>query len=101
MNAMQQAVLADQRSSRAVAVSIGLSNLSAQLGPVLTGRVVCAQHADNEIDCTPVPGDEVRRLLVQLFNLALEARQLGIAENPVRVDFGPERSVSVILPPAP
>ena len=96
---MQQALIANQRASRAAAVFAGLSNLSARLSPVLTGRIVCSQDADRRFECTPAPGKEADALLTQLFGLALEARRLGLAENPMRVDFGPEQGVSIIFPP--
>jgi len=99
MNAMQQAQLAHQRDMRVAGVLAGLSNLSLQLRPVLTGRIDCTQQTNNEIDCTPAPKDDMRSLLVQFFNLALDAHLLGIAENPVRMDFGPGIGVSVTLLP--
>ena len=99
MNAMQQAQLAHQRESRVTATLAGLSNLSVQLRPALINRINCTQQTDKEIDCIPAPKVEMRLLLVQFFNLALEAHRLGIAENPVRMDFGPKSGVSVTLLP--
>jgi hypothetical protein len=97
MNAMQLAQLAYQRESQVAAVMAGMSNLSAQMRPVMTGKFDCAQQPNNEINCTPVPKDNERPYLLQFFNLATEARRLGIAENPVRMDFGPESWVSITL----
>jgi len=97
MNAMQLSQLAHQRELRVAAVLTGLSNLSAQLGPVTTQRIVCTQQMTNEIDCTPEPGEETRPLLAQFFSLALESHRLGIAGNPVQMDFGAKRGVSVTL----
>ncbi|WP_283745056.1 hypothetical protein [Sideroxydans sp. CL21] len=95
VNAMQQAQLAQQREAHRAAVMSGISNLAVQLRPVITASIVCTQQASNEIDCIPAPKHQERLLLEQFFNLALEARRLGVAENPVRMDFGPELRVSV------
>ncbi len=97
MNAMQMAQLAHQRQSRIAAILNGLSNLSAHLDPLTTGKIACIQQPNTEIECTPEPEEQIRPLLLQFFKLALESRQLGIAGNPVRMDFGAERGVSVTL----
>ena len=97
MNAMQLAQLAQQRQSQMAAVMAEMSNLSAQMRPVMSGKFDCVQQPNNEISCTPAPKDSVHSYLVQFFNLALEARRLGIAENPLRLDFGPDSWVSVTL----
>lgn len=95
LNAMQLAQMAHQREAHAGAVMAGLSNLSAQLRPVITASIVCTQQVDNEIDCIPAPKDQERILLEQFFNLASEAHRLGVAGNPVHMDFGPELGISI------
>lgn len=99
INAMRHAQLAHQRESHAAAVFAELSNLSVQLRHALTGKIVCVQQSDHAIDCTPEPDDKMSPLLEQFLNLALEARRIGIGENPMRMDFGPELGVSVTLLP--
>ena len=47
--AMAQAQAAHQREMQAVAVTAGLSSLSAQLRPLISGTVVCVQQASDEI----------------------------------------------------
>ena len=95
MSAMRQAQIAQQRESRKAAVMAGMSNLAVQLRPVVDTKIDCARQADNQIVCTPEPEQKLRPLLEQFLNLALEARRLGIAGNPVRMDFGPGSGVSV------
>ena len=99
MNAMQLAQLAQQRESQRYAVSAGLNNLVAQLRSVISGRIVCTQQANSEIECQPEPSESARPLLEQFFYLAAEAHRLGITENPVHMDFGVEQGVSVKLLP--
>lgn len=99
IDTIYQAQSADQRRSRVSAILTGLSNLSAQLSPVLTGKIVCTQQSPEQIVCTPAPDPEIQALLEQFFNLAFEARQLGIAENPVHMDFGSELGISIDLLP--
>lgn len=99
MNAMRLAQLAQQREAERAAVMTGMTNLAAQLRPLISTSLVCAQQTKNEIDCTPAPEDKLRPLLKQFFNLAIQARRLGVAGNPVRMDFGPELGVSVTLQP--
>jgi hypothetical protein len=97
MNAMQQIQFAHQRELQVNGVLAGLSNLADQLRPVLSGRIVCSQVFDNEIDCNPAPNEQQRPLLTQFFSIALEAHRLGISVNPIHMDFGPDQSVSVTL----
>ena len=97
MNAMLQAQLAQQRSIRSAAVLAELSNLSTRIRPAISGKIECVQQADNEIECVPAQEEKVYTFLKQFFDLAIEARKLGIAENPVRMDFEPELSVSIRL----
>lgn len=94
-NAMQLAQLAQQRESQRYAVSSGLSNLSVQLRPVITGNILCKQQVSTLIECLPEPDEKIRPLLEQFLFLALQAHQLGIATNPVRLDFGSEQGLSV------
>ncbi|MBI5890312.1 MAG: hypothetical protein HZB47_06500 [Nitrosomonadales bacterium] len=96
-SSMQIAQFAQQRESRKAGVMAGLSNLAAQLRPLVKTRIACTQQADNEINCLPEPEKNLRPLLEQLFGLAIEARRLGVAENPLRMEFGPEAGVSVML----
>ncbi|MDO8989910.1 MAG: hypothetical protein Q7U91_09775 [Sideroxyarcus sp.] len=96
-NAMHLAQLAQQRESQRAAVLTGMSGLAARLGPIIKTRIVCTQQPDHEIDCTPAPEKNLRPLLEEFFNLAIEARRLGAAANPVRMDFGAELGVSVTL----
>lgn len=97
MNGMQLSLLAHQRASQVTAVLAGLSAISSQLSPTITASIVCVQQTDNNIDCTPEPKENERALIIQFFSLALQARGLGISENPVRMDFGTALSVSVTL----
>jgi len=99
MNSMHLAQLAQQRESRVATVLSDMSNLAAQLRPLTNTRIVCAQQEDNEIDCSPEPEENIRPLLEHFFSLSMEARRLGVARNPVRMDFGPELGVSVTLRP--
>jgi hypothetical protein len=96
-NAMHLAQLAQQRESQRAAVMAGMSGLAARLAPLVKTHIVCTQQPDYEIDCMPVPEKKLRPLLEEFFNLAIEARRLGAAANPVRMDFGLELSVSVTL----
>jgi hypothetical protein len=75
-----------------------MSDLAIQFRPVVDTRIDCARRADDQIGCTPEPEQELRPLLERFLNLALEARLLGIAGNPVHMDFGPGAGVSVNLP---
>lgn len=97
MNAMNFAQLAQQRESQRYAVSAGLANLAAQMRSVVTGKIVCTQKESTEIECRPKPNESVRQYLEQFLYLALEAHRLGVAENPVHLDFGEELGVSVKL----
>jgi hypothetical protein len=99
MNAMQQAQFAQQRELHRIAILAGLANLSAQLRQVVIEKIACTQQVDNTINCTPVQNEKTQTLLKQFFGLAIEAHSLGIAENPVRMDFGSELGVSVTLLP--
>jgi hypothetical protein len=96
MKAMHIAQLAQQRESERAAVMAGLSNLAAQLRPVLHARIECVQLAAG-FECTPEPEERTRPLLMQFFNLAIEAHRLGVTENPLRLEFGPEQVLSVTL----
>ena len=95
---MQQARFAQRSESRKAAVLAGMSDLAVQLRPVVHAKIDCARQADDRIGCTPEPEIELRPFLARFFNLALEARQLGIAGNSVRMDFGPGAGVSVNFP---
>ena len=97
MKSMQQAQLAQQRAMLTASVRAALSNLSGQISPAITGKISCVQQANNEIECVPAQKEKVDALLKQFFSLALEAHRLGIAENPLRMDFGPEKGVSILL----
>lgn len=97
MNTMHLAQLAQQRESQRVAVMAGMSGLAARLGPLVKMRTVCTEQPDHVIECTPAPEKKLRPLLEEFFNLAIEARRVGAASNPVRMDFGPELGVSVTL----
>ncbi len=95
MSAIRQAQIAQQRESQKAAVLAGMSNLAAQLRPVVDAKIDCAPQAGNQISCTPEPEQNLRPLLEQFLNLALEAHRLGITENPVHMDFGSGSGVSV------
>jgi hypothetical protein len=97
MNAMRLAQLAQQREAERAAVMAGMTNLAAQLRPLIRTGIVCVQQTKNEIDCTPAPDDKLRPLLKQFFDLAIQARRLGVAGNPVRMEFGPEQVLSITL----
>jgi hypothetical protein len=97
MNAMQLEQIAFQRKAEINAVLQGLSAISSQLGLVITERIDCTQQANDNLDCVPEPGENERSLIVQFFNLAIQAHRLGITENPVRMDFSETSGVSVML----
>ena len=97
MNAMHLAQLARQREFQKASVQAALTNLAVQMHPMVRSRIVCVQQSEGRINCNPESGNKLRPLLEQFFSLAKEARQLGIADNPVYLDFGPEQSVSVKL----
>jgi hypothetical protein len=97
MNAMHLAQLAQEREMQRSAVIAGLSNLAAQLRPAVESKIVCVQQANFEIDCSPEPKEEIRPLLEQFFSMAMEARRLGVAGNPVQLDFGREAGVTITL----
>jgi hypothetical protein len=99
MYAMQQAQFAQQRAIRTVTIHAGLSNLSAQLRPLIKGNIDCVQRVDNEFECAPVQKEKVFTVLKQFFDLVIEARKLGIIENPARMDFEPELIVSFTFLP--
>ena len=98
MSAMRQAQIAQQSESHKAAILAGMSNLAVQLRPVVNTKIDCARQEDHQIGCTPEPEQKLRPLLQQFFNLALEARRLGIAGNPVHMDFGLGAGVSVNFP---
>lgn len=95
MIAIQQSKLAHERELRKSSILAGLSNLSLNLRPLVTEKIVCLQLNNNEIKCTPTQKKETQIFLKQFFDLAKEARNLGIAENPVNMDFGAGLGVSV------
>jgi len=95
MMAKRQSIMAHERELRRSSILAGLSNLSATLRPLVTEKIVCLLQADHEIKCTPAPKQETQIILRQFFELALEAHQLGIAENPFSANFGIGMGVSV------
>lgn len=95
MIAMQQSKLAHDRELRKISILAGLSNLSLMLRPLIIEKIICLQQAGNEIKCTPSQKEETQTLLKQFLDLAQEAHNLGITDNPVRMDFGPDQGVSV------
>lgn len=99
MEAMREAQLAQQRAMRSNAVRAALSALSNQIRPLVTGKINCVQQAGNDIECVPAQTEKNFTLLTHFFDLVLEARSLGMVENPVRMDFGPELEVSITLLP--
>jgi hypothetical protein len=97
MNAMQLAQLARQREAQAATILTGLSTIAAQLAPIMTTRITCTQKEDSGIDCIPEPQEKERALIVQFFNLSIQAHQLGITENLIRMDFGASLGISLKL----
>ena len=101
MIAMQQSKMAHERELRKSSILAGLSNLSVTLRPLVTEKIVCLQQTANEIKCTPAQKEETQIILRQFFELALEARNLGIAKNPISMEFGDGTSVSITFLSAP
>jgi len=97
MNAMQLQQIAFQRKAQVAAVLEGMSKISSQLAPIITAKIICTQEADDDIACVPEPTETERLLIVQFVNLARQAHQLGVTENPINLDFGATLGVSVSL----
>jgi hypothetical protein len=101
MNALQREQITFQRQSQrqaqAAAIMEGLSTLSSQLHPLITASIDCTQEANDEITCLPEPQENERLLIIQFFQLAIQAHRLGITGNPVTMDFGDALEVSVLL----
>lgn len=97
MNSMQLAQLAHQREMSRMAIMVQMSDIAARLRPLVTGSVSCELQKGGEIDCTPEPGAKLRLLLEQYSRLVYEARQMGVAGNQDRIDFGQGKGVSVKL----
>lgn len=91
------AQLTQQRELQRTTIRTAISNLAVQLNPIVNVIIVCREQANTKIECTPAPSKKVRPLLERFFHLALEARQTGMADNPVHIDFGSSRGVSIRL----
>jgi hypothetical protein len=99
MIAMQQAQVAQQLALRKEAIRAGLTNLALQLRPLILENINCIQKTGDQFECRPIQNEETQKMLKQFFDLAGEANKVGIVENPLRLDLGPGRSVTMILQP--
>lgn len=97
MNSMQRAQLARQHELSRAAVMAQMSDIAAQLRPLVTENIICEQQKGGGIDCTPDAEGKLRGLLEQFSRVANDAHQLDIMGNPAHIDFGQGKGVSVKL----
>jgi hypothetical protein len=96
---MQQAQVAQQLALRKEAIRAGLTNLTFQLRPLVLENINCIQKTGDQFECQPTQNEETQKMLKQFFDLAGEANKVGIAENPLRLDLGSGRGVTMTLQP--
>ncbi len=94
---MRQSQLARQQALQVDAISAELSVIAAQLAPLISVSMVCMQDTGEHMECNPQPNESQRELIGQFFNLAPRVHKLGMADNPVRMDFSAALSVSIVL----